>query len=185
MFKVRGSTTRERIKFCETITRPHLIFGAGTYRNTAVFHRKINALQQKLSNFVQHFIRFRGEADGSYFYRRNKSLKELRIREYIARWSDVLNARYYEFAGHLGRLKLYDPARLTVSVMQWKDIESLERLQYTTGTQGHAQRLRVWRWEQPIFNFFKQHSLRWQNVCLDREWWESWKLRFKECFRIR
>ena len=101
----------------EKLDQPHVMFGSGTYRHTAVFHRKINALQQTHQTTVQRFTRYRGENDGSYYYRRNVALKRIREKLVIKRWADVLNVRYFEFVGHIGRLKALDPTRLTVAVL--------------------------------------------------------------------
>ena len=103
----------------------------------------------------------------------------------IRRWVALVNVRYFELVGHIGRLIALDPTRLTATVLRWNDIESLERRAALTGSQGHTQRLRVWRWEQPIINIFKSLGLRWQNVCLDRVWWASLKEQCVQQFRCR
>lgn len=96
-------------------------------------------------------------------------LKHLREELFPCPWSVMYYRRVYTWAGHVARMGLYDPSRLTYVVMRFKNYESVLRQSFR-GHQGHGGRFCVWRWESQIYSAL---GANWEVYALGREYWAA------------
>ena len=84
---------------------------------------------------------------------------------------DRAQAVIYRFAGHVARLRKYDPGRITAEALHWKNRFWLDIVeQENNGAQLHCRRLKVWRWEQQLIRSFGRD---WEEQAQDKDVWET------------
>ena len=102
----------------------------------------------------------------NYMPRLRRNIKHLKI-VHSFRDCDCFAYRLIaNWAGHIARMRLYDPERETFRILQhksWFCIQS--EAQANGGSQLHSRRLHVWRWEAPLYEFFSETS--WQHIAQD------------------
>ena len=70
----------------------------------------------------------------------------------------------------MARLIIYDPLRLTYTVLKHTDWEYIRRVALENrGRQLHGRCLRIWRWEKPLYTYDED----WQITALDKDLWNS------------
>ena len=97
-------------------------------------------------------------------------------------WDRFYLSRYFDFASHLGRVTHNEPWRLTSRVLMWKSLKSLKSSASITGHQGHFRRIKVFRWEQPIYDYCRNLGLDWLEASKDREGFHVYKQGFVDDF---
>ena len=85
-------------------------------------------------------------------------------------WDEVVLGRLHSWAGHLARIRNYDPNRLTLQVLDFKGMLELTTLMYMNGSQGHAARFHVWRWEAQFHKFYVDSGPTWQDAARGHRW---------------
>ena len=107
----------------------------------------------------------------TYCARANRVRRNLAQKLDWCSWDTLAHRRYFSFAGHLARIEAYDPGRPSVRVLKFKNYQFLERLMdRNQGRQIHCRRLRIWRWERPLW---LRHGADWSSVALNAEWWKN------------
>ena len=124
-----------------------------------------------------------GEATDDYMYRLRLKIKRLKDTHSSIDWDRRAYSSMFSWAGHVARIGQYDAGRITYRILQhkcWEWIQTLARA--NGGNQTHGRRLKVWRWEAPMYKFFKKVS--WQEVAQSKESWNlqlepmiDWKCR--------
>ena len=112
---------------------------------------------------------FLNESPTEFMIRSNKYLKELRESLFKESWSETYTRSVYRWAGHVARLSLHDPQRLTLHVLYYKNYAWILN-QSVNGNQGHGRRLRIWRWET---NLYKALGPAWQDYAFHRDTWDG------------
>ena len=70
------------------------------------------------------------------------------------------------FAGHVARLSSYDPSRLMVEILHYRNRKWLDLLESQNGgAQLPCRKLKVWRWEQFLVKHFGRD---WEELAQDR-----------------
>ena len=86
-------------------------------------------------------------------------------------WSDYALKMMHSWAGHLGRMSIYDPQRFVFRALTYRNYGYLRALQEEHGHQCHGRRFRVWRWER---NFYQFYGSDWTKETISNsEWAES------------
>ena len=89
----------------------------------------------------------------------------------------------FKWAGHVSRIAQYDKERLTNRMLQHKSWSEIQRIaQANSGNQLHCRKLKVWRWEAPLYKFWTEEP--WQNAARDKSFWNS-QLDVMICTRCR
>ena len=113
------------------------------------------------------------ENAASYMTRVMKKRNHVRDRNFIEYWSCTYHRSVYtSWAGHLARLRLYAPDRLTLKVLHFKDWDWICALaDQCGGRQHHGRILRTWRWERTMYKLLKKES--WEAAALNRDDWNE------------
>jgi hypothetical protein len=85
-------------------------------------------------------------------------------------WDEYLLKQIYSWAGHLGRMSVYDPSRVALQSIQHKGRRYLISLQEEFGQQCHGKRFHVWRWEKMFYQYFGDN---WMNMTLESDSWND------------
>ena len=105
-------------------------------------------------------------------HRVNSRTKEIRQHHVVAQWDAWYHRSVFKWAGHVARMQQYDHRRLTYRVFKhrcWKWIQAVAASH--RGSQLHGKRLRIWRWERPVYKFFG--TCCWETAAQDKTEWES------------
>ena len=97
----------------------------------------------------------------------------------IAWWDDGALKSLHSWVGHLGRMSVYDPSRLVLRAMQFKNRHYLLRLQDAHGGQCHGRRFYTWRWERNLYGFYGEswitHTIRNDDWASSYTSWLQWR----------
>ncbi len=83
-------------------------------------------------------------------------------------WDDYLLKQIYTWAGHVGRMTVYDPYRYALKTLQHRGRRYLLSLRAQFGQECHGRRFHVWRWEKMFYNYF---GTDWMQCTLDSDKW--------------
>ena len=122
---------------------------------------------------LQRIIGFRKrdlEQDEDFMYRVHAKIRELRGRIGMMGWDQRVHRSVYRWGGHVARMSLYDPTRLTYRVFKHNNIEQVRHFAKYNKQQGHGRRFHVWRWERAVQ---ARHGSEWFLKAADKRVWES------------
>ena len=127
--------------------------------------------------------RVTGESDADFMTRFNSKIKHLKCHHGVQDWDKRYYTLMFRWAGHVCRMTQYNKERLTHKVLQHRNWEAIQRIaQANSGNQLHGRKLKVWRWEAPLYKFFKEEP--WQKAAQDKTSWNS-QLEGMICWRCR
>ena len=172
-WSAEGSTRKQRSQLLEKVCTSVLSHGAGSWNVSVADQHMLRAVQLRCHSKVISFARNHGEDDESYFHRRNSCIRDVRVSVNAPTWDALVLGRLHAWAGHLARIRVYDPQRLTLRVLDWRSVLELESLQFLTGSQGHGKRFHVWRWEAQFHKFYLDQGITWQDAAKGCKWTES------------
>ena len=133
---------------------------------------KLRGLQHQM---LRKMIGVRPRSDESkqdFMVRVNSRLKHLKVVHEIVPWDRVYHNSVFSWAGHLARMKQYCPDRETHKVLMHKCWAWIQKIaEDNAGSQLHGRRLRIWRWERPLYKFFSDSS--WMAEAQDKSSWTS------------
>ena len=72
----------------------------------------------------------------------------------ISWWDDRALKTVHSWAGHLGRMSIYDPARWVYRALQFRNRHYLLQLEEAHGSQCHGRRFCPWRWEHNFYGYY-------------------------------
>ena len=85
-------------------------------------------------------------------------------------WDQVYHRRQFMWAGKVARLAAKDPERLTYQVLVHRNWEWIKNVSVkNNGSQLHGRRLRIWRWERPLYKYHGE--IPWELVAQNEEMW--------------
>ena len=111
------------------------------------------------------------ELEMQYVHRSNRQVREHDIEAGMGDLDVVVLKRRYSFAGHLARLQVHDPSRMTCRVLNYRSCRECRTRQVLTGSQGHPGIYFIGGWESQFDRSFMARSLDWQEVALDKRAW--------------
>ncbi len=85
-------------------------------------------------------------------------------------WDDYFLKQIYSWAGHIGRMAVYDPSRVVLQTLKHKSRKYLLSLQSQFGQQCHGRRFHVWRWEKAFYDHFGED---WMYRTIVSETWDD------------
>ena len=102
----------------------------------------------------------------------NSKIKQLKAHHHHRNWDEKYWAIMFKWAGHVARIQTYDKDRITHRVLQHKSWDGITKIQESnSGSQLHGRKLKVWRWEAPLYKLFGRQS--WQELAQDKTAWDS------------
>eukprot|EP00973_Karenia_brevis_P093686 12418531-Karenia_brevis.AAC.1 len=75
------------------------------------------------------------------------------------------------WGGHLARMKTYDDSRMSHQVFLFKNWAWINSKRSKHGDQQHHRRLKVWRWERPLYKYFAPEP--WEPKAENRKQWQQ------------
>ncbi len=111
-----------------------------------------------------------GELMGDFLHRANGILKHKlnTLGTVFETWDIRATQLRFEWGGHVARMRINDPDRLTYRVLKHWDygsiVSKIERHHH--GKQCHNRHLHVWRWE---YNMYKFIGAGWQDTAQHRD----------------
>lgn len=76
----------------------------------------------------------------------------------------------------MARLSFFDSGRLTLKILQHKDLEWLQTIKDdNNGRELHCRYIKVWRWETVLFNYMRENHPddKWLFLAQDKERWRE------------
>ena len=105
----------------------------------------------------------------------NRVIKNLKLKHQVMDWDIVALRHHFGWAGHICRLSVSDPDRVTGKIMKYRDrnwLQNIERENY--GRQLHCRRLRIWRWERPLYKYALSTGIdNWHELAFNKRDWIS------------
>ena len=106
------------------------------------------------------------ERVGSHF-------KTLRQRYNLETWDVLIHRSIFKWAGWVAKLADIESNRLTFKVLKWYCCDAiLKRAAKNGGHKGHNGRVKMWRWERPLYKYWSK--VPWFEIARDtRRWGEN------------
>ena len=168
----RDSPLKDRLSLLCSLVSNSLFWCAGSWNLTKRQASKLRGLQLSMLQKMITLKRFPAESDESFMSRLNSKIKHLRIFHKLDAWDKQYYKIMFQWAGHVSRMASYHEHRLTHRVLQHKSWKWIQRVAGENfGNQLHCRKLKVWRWEAPLYKFFGNES--WHDAALDKASWHS------------
>ena len=175
----RSASLKLRMALLDACVAQTLFWGACSWNLTRRDCERVRGVQQKMVRSMLRVRPLAGEGVQHYMARTNRLVSDA-----IARHSLPFDQQYFQrmfkFAGHVARMISYDPRRLTLCIMNYKDWKYISKLQQIHGSQLHYRRLRTWRWERPLIKYMgpdwkdhAQHIPTWMSALSSYLAWRS------------
>ena len=157
-----------RLSLLSTLVSTSLFWCCGSWNLTARQVSKLKGMQQQMLHKMVALRRHDGESQTLFMARFHSKIKTLKALHCFEDWDRLFHGRVFKWAGHIARMAQYDPGRLTSRVLQFKCWKWITKVaQSNGGNQLHGKRLRIWRWERPLY----KHSPNWQEEAQDKSVW--------------
>ena len=115
-----------------------------------------------------------GEDKAAYCIRVAHIAKSTLARCNHEKWDSHYHRLVFLWGGHVQRMKIYDPTRLTYRILNYKNWAWIQDIAgKNNGNQLHNRKVHVWRWERPLYKYFEQRSRTWQEEAMDKNSWHK------------
>jgi len=149
-----------------------LFWCSGSWNLTSRQFSKIRGLQQDMLHKMVRLRRPQGENIECFMERLNSKIMRIKLNHSFEDWDQRVKRNVFSWAGHVAHMASYDANRLTHRVLQHKSWKWIQRVAAAnSGNQLHHRNLKIWRWERPLYNFFKPEC--WQTVAQDTTVWKQ------------
>ena len=103
----------------------------------------------------------------------NRTIRALKCKHRIVDWDIQCMQNHFGWAGYVSRLSSFDPGRVTLQILRFKDYEWLKLVESNNaGRQLHGRYLRVWRWEYPLAQYAKYVGVDcWHQLAVNKRSW--------------
>ena len=159
---------------------PTLFWCAGSWNLTTKQLAKLHKVQCSMLRKMISPKQASNESRADFMHRSASLIKNLMTRHGVERWDLFYHRLHFAWAGHVSRIVQYDPSRLTYKVLDYKCLEWIHKIaEQFSGRQLHCRKLRIWRWEQPLFKYdpcwrkTAQDKQAWFNALNDMVLWRS------------
>ena len=117
-------------------------------------------------------VRKDGEQLPDFMRRLRTSIGHLKTVHRFEDWDRWYYRAFFKWAGHVARFMSYDPCRIAYRALKHFDWQRISEIaDENQGSQLHGHRLHVWRWERPLYTYFKESS--WQEAAQDKGAWQT------------
>lgn len=114
-----------------------------------------------------------------YFQKLADKIKDWKKYLDVFNWDEYYVYQAYRWAGHVSRMSVWAPRRLTHQTMRFRDYKYLTWLEAEFGDQCHGRRLHIWRWEHMLVKSFGRV---WHDLRLKAEHWDDASRRMSSSF---
>ena len=136
------------------VVSPALFWCAGSWNLRKDQLGKLRGMQYSCVRKMLSLSRETSESLADFMSRSNGIIRNLLNHHKVERWDLSSHRHVFSLAGWIARLRLHDPSRLTLHVLKYKDWSYLCQIAAENhGSQLHGRRLRIWRWERPLYTY--------------------------------
>jgi hypothetical protein len=164
-----------RLDFLHRVVVPALFWCSGSWNLRAQQFTQLRGLQRKMVRKMLGF-RKRDEEDLDHFMHRTEAtISNLLQLHWIVSWDVYARRTVFKWAGWMARLANLDPSRLTLKILQHKNLEWLQKIKdENKGRELHGRYIKVWRWETMLYNFTRENypGDQWFSLAQDKERWK-------------
>jgi hypothetical protein len=172
----RIAPLKGRLIFLNKVVVPALFWCSGSWNLRVQQFVKLRGLQRKMVRRMIGFKKREGESIDEFMHRTEASITSLLRIHGCVSWDVYARRTVFKWAGWMARLSFFDPARITLKVLQHKDLEWLQAIKYENrGRELHGRYIKVWRWETMLFNFTRENfpGEQWFQIAQDEERWNG------------
>ena len=135
-----------RLGLALKIFKASLLWCAGSWNLNVKQLENIRALEDKAFRTICKVARRQHDVlDEFYFARVHRVHNHLRELYKLPRWDLLVHQAHFSWAGHVARMGVWAPERLTYQILSWEKVETLRKGKAQYGTQGHQKRFKPWR----------------------------------------
>ena len=115
---------------------------------------RLRGVQRSMIRKMMGFRQGDGEGLPHFVARTEKAISEA-IAKYTRPWDEMVDRRVYGLAGHMARLAAREPGRASVWAFEYRNYKWMVGQSDSKGNQGHSRYLHTWRWEKPIYKYWR------------------------------
>ena len=168
----RPAPISRRCKLLFTLVKTALSWCWGSWNLTGDQLSKLRGAQLSMMRKMVGLRRQGSEPLREYMQRANSKVKQIREQNCVPGWDWLYHRSVYAWGGHVARIGVHDPSRLTSKTLQFRCHQWLTNVSlYNRGNQLHGRCLHVWRWERPLYKYHT--NMDWQNVAQNAEYWNA------------
>ena len=151
------------MRLLDRVVLPTLLWCAGSLNTTRRDLQLVNTTHTKMLRKMVGVKPRPRESLAEALTRVATIARDARARARLPDWRSRFHMARWRWAGHLARINSYDPTRLSVRAMKWRNWNWLrDYSKRNGGRQHHGRQLRTWRWEYQIYKF-------------QPDWWDEGK----------
>ena len=175
----KSASFLRRVVLLDRFVRPVAMYCVGSLNPTRRQLQMFHSLHFKMLRRMLGRVRMQTTPLAEYLQEVARSINNTIAKSGVLWWSDYALKTIHSWAGHLGRMILYDRDRLVSRSLLHKNRKYLLALEASTGSQCHGRRFHVWRWERNLYEFYGPDWL--ERTYNNDDWndgfgeWLSWR----------
>ena len=164
----------KRVELLESLVSRSLFWCSGSWNLTGVQCSKLRNCQHDMLAKMLGAKPNNSDTPADFAIRVNRKLCHLKHVHNIIDWDRVYHRSVFSWAGHIARMPQYSHQRITYRVLTHKNWQSVQQVAAENrGNQGHERYLRIWRWERPLYSFFRGRLSSWEQTAQDKSVWDD------------
>ena len=164
----------QRLRSLQVLVESSLFYCAGSWNLKGTQCAKLRGIQQDMIRKMLRIKRYATEDLTSYCVSCARAVKFAMGAHNVEKWDAYDHRLVFKWAGHVYRMNTYGPSRITIQVSHFKDRHWIQTIaEQNSGNQLHCRRLRIWRWERPLYIVFAGRSSTWHEAAKDKTAWLS------------
>ena len=149
---------RKCLDFLHLVVTPALFWCSGSWNLRVDQYIKLRGLQRKMIRKMMRFKKEEAEDLDHFMRRTERSISNIIECHNVLSWDVLARRNIFKWAGWTARLFKYDPNRITLSVLEHKNLKWIMNIaSQNRGRQLHGKYLHTWRWESLVYKYFEEN----------------------------
>ncbi len=150
----RRAPLARRFTLLDRFVKPAALFGAGSLNLTRHQLQQYRGLHRRMLRKIVGVQRPEDMTLADYMHHVNFVVSRYAESFGTVWWDEAALKAVYTWAGHVGRMSIYNPERLVYRALVHRNRQYLLHLERTHGNQCHGHRIHTWRWERALYGFY-------------------------------
>ena len=169
-----------RLHLLNRFVKPVATYAIGSLNLTVQHLRQLHSLHFRIARKVLGIRRQPDIMLEDYLKNIAGKINELMAKEGLQWWNEIAFRLNHSWAGHVGRMSVYDPERFVYRALVYRNYNYLVNLEQEFGHQCHGRKFRVWRWERAFYQYYGPDWI--QVTCCSEQWansveeWLNWRI---------
>ena len=167
----KKASPARRMHLLDTFVRPVAMYAVGSLNLTRAHLQQFHGLHFKMLRKMLGIQRPQHIDLQTYLKLCADKVNDLMNTSGTLWWDEYALKSIHGWAGHIGRMNVYDERRLVLLALKHRNRQYLLRLQASEGSQCHHRRFHTWRWEKSLYDFYGAEWI--DKTAVNEDWADS------------